>query len=76
MSDPQLDHQRAMESAELAFVARSRGDHDQALALFREAFNHEREAALLVADDRSAEPTRSVSTWRANSDAIANAISF
>jgi hypothetical protein len=49
-----------MEAAELALVARARGEDVRALELFRRAFAAEREAALLVEPDRSAEPTRSV----------------
>ena len=53
-------HRQAMEFADKAFVAKITGDKDQACDLWRKAFDLEREAALSVAGDLSAEPTRSV----------------
>lgn len=54
-------HRRAMDVAERALVARRIGRAGEAKALFREAFEAEREAALRVAEDPAApEPTRSV----------------
>ena len=60
MSTPNLLHQRAMEAADEALAARARGEVDRASILSRRAFEDERAAALLVADDESAEPSRSV----------------
>jgi hypothetical protein len=60
VTTPALIHKQAMESAELALAARSRGDHERARRFFREAFDHERRAALQVIDDHAAEPTRSI----------------
>src|SRR2546421_12339030 len=53
-------HQHAMEMADRALEARRRGEEEQAMACFREAFAHERRAAEMVAPDLTAEPTRSV----------------
>jgi hypothetical protein len=53
-------HRSAMELASRAEIARRSGDEATALALFREAFEGERRAALLVAFNQNAEPTRSV----------------
>lgn len=49
-----------MDLADQALVARRLGDHSSALVLFRQAFEHEREAAELVVADGAVEPTRSV----------------
>jgi len=53
-------HNRAMELAGRAFHADVHGDYSTAETLFRDAFEEERQAALLLADDTDAEPTRSV----------------
>jgi hypothetical protein len=53
-------HRQAMDLAELAFTAKLRGDLERADLLFRQAFEKESSAAMLVASDLSAEPTRSV----------------
>jgi hypothetical protein len=53
-------HRQAMEFADQAFVAKLNGDKDQACELWRRAFDLERDAALAVAGDLSAEPTRSI----------------
>jgi hypothetical protein len=53
-------HQHAMEKADQALEARRRGDESAARAFFREAFLSERTAAQMVAQDLTAEPTRSV----------------
>jgi hypothetical protein len=53
-------HEQAMERADEAFAARRAGDHERAVELFRQAFEYEREAAELVADDPQAVVTRSV----------------
>lgn len=47
-------------SAEAAFVAKLRGDLEQASKLTRQAFENERAAAELIANQLDAEPTRSV----------------
>jgi hypothetical protein len=53
-------HHQAMAFCDSAIASRTKGDYEQANALFRRAFNHEREAAELVANETSLEPTRSV----------------
>jgi hypothetical protein len=53
-------HNKAMELASRAFVADIRADYASAEELFRQAFESERRAALLVLQERDAEPTRSV----------------
>lgn len=53
-------HKEAMDLAEMALVAKLRGDLTQANQLFRQAFEKESQAARLVPDEPSAEPTRSV----------------
>jgi len=53
-------HNRAMDAAGRAFHADIHGDYATAETLFQEAFQLEREAALLLVDDTQAEPTRSV----------------
>ena len=53
-------HKEAMDAANEAYVADLHGDDARAETLFREAFEKEREAALLLKDDVQAEPTRSV----------------
>lgn len=52
-------HNRAMDEAEYAFMARRRGDEEQARQHFRIAYELESEAALIVAETTS-EPSRSV----------------
>jgi hypothetical protein len=49
-----------MDLADQALAARRLGDHSSAELLFRQALEHERGAAELVADDGAVEPTRSV----------------
>lgn len=53
-------HEQAMDSAELAAVARLRGDLDRAEQLLEEALRLEASAARSTPDDASAEPTRSI----------------
>jgi hypothetical protein len=53
-------HRQAMDLAEAAFMAELSGDSQRACELFRQAFEHGRKAAELVANDFAAEPTRSV----------------
>lgn len=52
-------HTDAMKIANEAYVADLQGDYDKAEILFREAFEKESKAALLLKDDLDAEPTRS-----------------
>lgn len=60
MSEVQAFHQRAMDLAEAAAVARLRGMSEQAVQLTRQAFEQEIQAAALIANSLDAEPTRSV----------------
>jgi len=60
MSSIQDFHRQGMDLAEMAFTAKLRGDSQQADELFRQAFEYERKAADLVANDIDVEPTRSV----------------
>ncbi len=60
MSEIQGKHTAAMDLAEAAFVAKLRGDLEQASKLTRQAFENERAAAELIANQLDAEPTRSV----------------
>jgi len=53
-------HRQAMDLAEMAFTAKLRGNLQQTGELFRQAFEYERKAAKLSANDINAEPTRSV----------------
>ena len=53
-------HREAMELADQAYLARLHGERDRAQPLLRKAFEKEREAARLVANDFESEPTRSV----------------
>lgn len=53
-------HQRAMEFADQAFVAKQAGQYEQANHLFFQAYDMERHAAEMVAPNIEAEPTRSV----------------
>lgn len=60
MSDLKTLHRQAMDFAEMAEIAKLRGELEQAAGLFQQAFEHERDAANLVKSDFSAEPTRSI----------------
>ena len=53
-------HDEAMDLAESAALSKMRKNEEEASRLFRKAFELEREAALLCADDLDLEPTRSV----------------
>jgi len=53
-------HNKAMELAEKAFDLQKKGDAEQAKHYFRQAYELEREAALLVPIDEANEPSRSV----------------
>ncbi|MDX2098875.1 MAG: hypothetical protein SFW36_13955 [Leptolyngbyaceae cyanobacterium bins.59] len=60
MSEIQALHQKAMDLAEAATVARLRGMSEQSAQLTRQAFEQEIQAAALIASTLDAEPTRSV----------------
>ena len=53
-------HKKAMDLAEMAFVAKLRGNLEKANQLSRQAFKNEAQAAKLVPNEPSSEPTRSV----------------
>ena len=53
-------HTKAMDLAEFAFVAKLRGNLGKSDQLSRQAFEYEAQAARLVPDEPSSEPTRSV----------------
>ncbi len=53
-------HKKAMDVAEFAFVAKLRGDSVKAERLLRQAFEYESQAARVVPDEPSSEPTRSI----------------
>ena len=53
-------HKQAMDLAEMAQVAKLRSNLDLASQLSRQAFEKERLAAELIANDLAAEPTRSI----------------
>lgn len=53
-------HAVAMNLAEAAFIAKLRGDSEQALQLTQRAFDNEQAAAALIAHQLDAEPTRSI----------------
>ncbi|MGH8003005.1 MAG: hypothetical protein ACREPR_27125 [Brasilonema sp.] len=60
MSQIQDLHQQAMDLAQMAQVAKLRGNLVQAEQFFNQAFEKELQAAQLIASDVEAEPTRSV----------------
>src|ERR1700722_16726188 len=60
MSDIRDKHREAMEHTDLALEARRHGQNDSSQAHFKMAFQLESEAAQMIADDLTAEPTRSV----------------
>jgi type II secretory pathway component PulM len=60
MSQVQELHRQAMDLAEQADLTNLRGDVAQAKEILQQALDLEAEAAGMVADDLSAEPTRSV----------------
>ncbi|MDQ2828029.1 MAG: hypothetical protein M3Y74_03155, partial [Chloroflexota bacterium] len=53
-------HRQAMEQTDLALVARQKGEEDQALLHFRQAYDLEAQAATCLVTDVKEEPTRSV----------------
>lgn len=60
MNQIQALHQKAMDLAKAAAVARLRESSEQAAQLTRQAFEQEAQAAALIASQLDAEPTRSV----------------
>lgn len=53
-------HEKAMDTGEVAFVAKLKGDLKRAKLLFRQAFEHEARAARMISKIGATEPTRSV----------------
>ncbi|TGO03014.1 hypothetical protein PN36_14470 [Candidatus Thiomargarita nelsonii] len=53
-------HSKAMEIAQSAFIARIKGELEKVSPLSYQAFQYEREAAMLLLNDYDIEPTRSV----------------
>jgi hypothetical protein len=53
-------HREAMETTDLAFAARKRGNKEEALSHFRKAYSLEAKAALALSGHIDAEPNRSV----------------
>ncbi|HFA47502.1 MAG TPA: hypothetical protein ENJ95_00635 [Bacteroidetes bacterium] len=53
-------HSKAMDIAHFAFRAQKRNEPEKAKKLFSEAYDLEAKAALLLANDFSLEPTRSI----------------
>jgi tetratricopeptide (TPR) repeat protein len=53
-------HEEAMELTDEALLAKRGGQHDEAVKLFHRAFELEREAAELLRENLTAEPTRSI----------------
>ncbi|MEL6555001.1 MAG: hypothetical protein AAFQ63_16275 [Cyanobacteria bacterium J06621_11] len=60
MQDVDTLHREAMELVDQTVLARHRGDPTNALELLQSAFDKERAAADLVADQFELEPTRSI----------------
>jgi hypothetical protein len=60
MSQIQEKHNTAMDLAEAAFTAKLQGDLEQSNKLNQQAFENEQAAALLIANQLDAEPTRSI----------------
>jgi hypothetical protein len=59
-NSPETLHLRAMELVDRSILAKQQGDDGGSLELLRSAFEQERSAANLVADQLDFEPTRSV----------------
>jgi len=53
-------HQKAMELADLAFFANRKGNKEEAKTYYKEAFEFEKAAAMLIVNNYELEPTRSV----------------
>jgi hypothetical protein len=60
MSEVRKLHDDAMSLAEMASVAKLRGDLEQAGKLLRQAYDEESKAAKLIIQEVSLEPTRSI----------------
>ena len=60
MSQIEELHKEGMHLAEMAIVAKLKGDLERANQLFRQAYENEAQAARLIPDEPSAEPTRSI----------------
>jgi hypothetical protein len=60
MTQVNVLHREAMDLAELAQVAKLRGEIDQSNYLLKQAFTKESSAAALIASHWESEPTRSV----------------
>jgi hypothetical protein len=60
MTQVNVLHKEAMDLAELAQVAKLRGEIEQSNHLLRQAFTQESSAAALIANHWESEPTRSV----------------
>lgn len=60
MNQIQILHHQAMDLVEAAEVAKLRGEFPQFNQLLQQALTKEAEAASLIANDLSAEPTRSI----------------
>jgi hypothetical protein len=53
-------HSQAMEIADAAFIAKRKGNYEEAKQLAKESFEYERDAALLLLENIEIEPTRSI----------------
>jgi hypothetical protein len=53
-------HTNSMNIAEDAFIAQRKGDHEKAVALFRQALDYEQQAAELLSISLESEPSRSI----------------
>jgi hypothetical protein len=60
MSPIETLHNEAMDAAELAHIAKLKGDIDTFLELSKKAFELEKQAALAISQDFTLEPTRSI----------------
>lgn len=53
-------HSKAMDIADAAFIAKRKGEHEEAKRLSKESFEYERDAALFLLEKTEIEPTRSI----------------
>jgi hypothetical protein len=53
-------HEQAMMLSDQAMVARHHSENERAVALSRQAFHYELQAATLIPDEKASEPTRSI----------------
>lgn len=53
-------HSKAMDIADDAFIAKRKGNYEEARLLAKQAFEYESQAALLLLEKYEIEPTRSV----------------